>query len=434
MVTLPPSDEERIKRYEETLAKEPGAIIFAVLGSLYARKYKFDKAIEVLAKGVRNFPNYFSARILLSKCYLAKGDVEAAIDETNGILRVDPYNVAALNLLGDVLRDGRRYDEAGEHYGKILEIEPENTDVQYKLHLLEQLAETPPESAGEAEAVELEPAEAPEEGLVTVTLAEVYAEQGLLDKAASIIRRVVKQNPDDLAAREAYERIQRLIGSESELTGESVLTIVGQVASVKGLMEEDDVEVWYEAQRGVADAVGKAGVSFPALLRAGPSYSTTGETVLSIDGVAGSAGVFSFDTLEIDPVLAELLMVEFELGGTPAASSASGTDEIVFDSAAVEAERRSRPEPTAEAGTEEPSANTVIEIVRSEDEAGTDAGPAVPPSESAAPPSESAAPPSKTVVKPEMYISREVKQLEEDPFGEDDEFLGWLNSIKLRDL
>ena len=427
MVTLSPSDEERINRYEEILVKEPGAIIFAVLGSLYARKYEFDKAIEILSKGAGNFPNYFSARILLSKCYLAKSDVEAAVDEINGILGLDPYNVAALNLLGDVLRDSRRYDEAGEHYRKILEIEPGDTDVQYKLHLLEQLAESSPESTGEAGAVEgeLEPAETPEEGLVTVTLAEVYAEQGLLDKAASIINRVLKDNPDDLAAREACERIHRLIGSESELTGESVLTIVDQVASVKGLMEEDDLEVWHEAQRGVVEAVGKAGVSFPALLRTGSSYSTTGETVLTVDGVAGSAGVFSFDTLEIDPVLAELLMVEFELEGTPAASPAGGTDEIVFDLAAVEAELTTELEPAAEARTggpaaKEPSADTVIEIIRSGNEVGTDAEPAAPPSES--------------VVKPEMYIYREVKQLEEDPFGEDDEFLGWLNSIRLRDL
>ncbi|UCE27577.1 MAG: tetratricopeptide repeat protein [Candidatus Coatesbacteria bacterium] len=421
MVVLSPSDEERIKRYEEILAKEPGAIIFAVLGSLYARKYEFDKAIEVLAKGAGNFPNYFSARILLSKCYLAKGDAEAAVDEITGVLGLDPYNVAALNLLGDVFRDGRLYDEAGEHYRKILEIEPENTDVQYKLHLLEQLAETEPEPAVEPES-EREPAETrdKEEGLATITLAEVYAEQGLLDKAASIINRLLKDNPDDAAALEAYERIRRLIDAETELTGESVLTIVNQVASVKGLMEEDDLDVWHEAQREVARTVDAAGVSFPALLRIGSSYSTAGETLLTVDGVAGSAGVFSFDTLEIDPVLAELLMVEFELGGTPAASRTAGIDEIVFDAADTEAG------PADDAVAGEPADN-VIDIIYLEDEAGTDVETEVPPSESATPPSES-------VVKPEMYIPREVKQLDEDPFGEDSEFLGWLNSIRLRDL
>jgi tetratricopeptide (TPR) repeat protein len=448
MALLSPSDEERIKRYEEILAKEPGAIIFAVLGSLYARKYEFDKAIEVLSKGVENYPNYFSARILLGKCYLAKDDVDGAVREFSGILELDLYNVPTLNLLGDVLRDTGRYEEAGERYKKILEIEPENTDVQYKLHLLEQLTEIPHEMPGVGDVSETEiiahETREEEEGLATVTLAEVYAEQGLLDKAASIINRVVQDHPDDEDVREVYERIQRLIDSESELMGESVLVIVDQVAAIRGLMEEDELDLWYEAQRGVAEAVSASGVSFTTLLHTGPSYSTTGETVLTVDGVAGNPGVFRTDTIEIHPAVAELLMVEFELERTLSASPVTESDEFAFeDTYALEPSAETESRPADDAGSGEPiddSAPSVgigrvtAETPAVEEQVAEIETETVRPGDNRRKNDENGPPSTGSIVKPEMYIPREVKKLEDDPFGEDDEFLGWLNSIKLRDL
>jgi tetratricopeptide (TPR) repeat protein len=447
MGTLSPSDEERVKRYEEILAKEPSAIIFAVLGSLYARKYEFDKAINVLSGGVKNYPNYFSARILLSKCYLAKGNTDGAVRELQNILALDPYNVPALIILGDVTRDARRYADAERCYRKVLEIDPDNTDVQYKLHLLSQLTEPEispeptvfekAEVSDERAAISGEP-----EGVATITLAEVYAEQGLLDKAASILRRLLKENPDDERVLKAHAEIQSLIESDIKLHGESVVTIVDQVSAVKGLMGDDEFEIWYDAQRSVAETIRGAGVSFSALFSPDQSFSTAGETVLTIGPVNPEPRVSEVDILEVDPALAELLMIEFELEDAPAALSGTGLDEFVFD----DSEPREKTGVSVETvdfadGTEPvddsgPNVGigpiiTGTETVEEEETTGradfADDGETTDVSERVRPSRES-------VVKPEMYIPREIKELEQDPFGDDDEFLGWLNSIRLRDL
>lgn len=447
MGTLSPSDEERVKRYEEILAKEPSAIIFAVLGSLYARKYEFDKAINVLSNGVKNYPNYFSARILLSKCYLAKGDTDGAVRELQNILALDPYNVPALIILGDVTRDAGRYADAERCYRKVLELDPDNTDIQYKLHLLGQLTE--PEISPEptvfekAEALDERVVASEEpEGVATITLAEVYAEQGLLDKAASILRRLLKEHPDDERVLKANAKIQGLIESDVKLRGESVVTIVDQVSAVKGLMGDDEFEIWYDVQRSVAETVRGAGVSFSALFKPDRSFSTTGETVLTIGPVNPIPRVSEVDILEVDPALAELLMIEFELEGAPAALSETGLDEFVFDDVRLTDEAGGSVETVDFADGDEPvddsgpnvgigpitmETETVEEEETTEGTGFADDGETTDVSEGTRPSGES-------VVKPEMYIPREIKELDQDPFGDDDEFLGWLNSIRLRDL
>lgn len=447
MGTLSPSDEERVKRYEEILAKEPSAIIFAVLGSLYARKYEFDKAINVLSGGVKNYPNYFSARILLSKCYLAKGDTAGAVRELQNILTLDPYNVPALIILGDVTRDSGRYADAERCYRKVLEIDPDNTDVQYKLHLLGQLTEPeiPPEiTVFEKAEVPYERATISEEpeGVATITLAEVYAEQGLLDKAASIISKLLKEHPDDKRVLEANAKIQGLIESDVKLRGESIVTIVDQVSAVKGLMGDDEFEIWYDAQRGVAETVRRAGVSFSALLSPDRSFSTAGETVLTVGSVNPVPRVSEVDTLEVDPALAELLMIEFELEGAPTALSETGLDEFVFDYVESTGETESSVEKVDFADGDEPFDDSgpnvgigpiTIETETVEEEETTEGTGTAPNGETTDVP-EGTEPSRESVVKPEMYIPREIKELDQDPFGDDDEFLGWLNSIRLRDL
>jgi tetratricopeptide (TPR) repeat protein len=446
MVTLSPSDEERVKRYEEILAKEPSAIIFAVLGSLYARKYEFDKAVNVLSNGVKNYPNYFSARILLSKCYLAKGDTGGAVRELQNILTLDPYNVPALVILGDVMRDGGRYTDAERCYRKVLELDPGNTDIQYKLHLLDQLTEAEAflePAVSEKEEDFNEAVVTPDEtkGVATITLAEIYAEQGLLDKAVSILHRLLNEHPDDERVREAYAKIQGLIESDSKLSGESVVTIVDQVSAVKGLMEDDEFEIWYDAQRGVAETIRQTGVSLSALFSADPSQSTAGETVLTIGPVASVPRVSGVDILEIDPAVAEFLMVEFELESVPTALPGTGSDEFAFNDIQVIKAPGASIEPSDFTNGDEPIDDSapnvgigpitvlpeIVEEQETPDETGFagDGGTNTP---------DGTRPSGESVVKPEMYIPREIKEIEQDPFVCEDEFLGWLNSIRLRDL
>ena len=48
MVRLSPKEEIKLRQYEELLAREPNALVFAPLASFYAREYDFKKAVDVL--------------------------------------------------------------------------------------------------------------------------------------------------------------------------------------------------------------------------------------------------------------------------------------------------------------------------------------------------------------------------------------------------
>jgi len=147
MARLSPRDEAQLKQYEELLAQQPNALVFAALASLYARKYDFARAVDALQRGLTVFPNYFSARVLLAKCFIALDRFDAATEELDHILTADPYNTSALGLYGDELRNRGRFGEAREFYQKILEFEPDNEEYAYKLELLDTLTEGGPFAA-----------------------------------------------------------------------------------------------------------------------------------------------------------------------------------------------------------------------------------------------------------------------------------------------
>ncbi|UCH79450.1 MAG: tetratricopeptide repeat protein, partial [Candidatus Coatesbacteria bacterium] len=96
MARLTPREEARLQKYESLLEREPNALIFAPLASLYARRYEFQQAVEVLRRGLRVFPNYFSARVLLARCHIALDDFDGAAAELHQVLAADPYNISAL--------------------------------------------------------------------------------------------------------------------------------------------------------------------------------------------------------------------------------------------------------------------------------------------------------------------------------------------------
>jgi tetratricopeptide (TPR) repeat protein len=252
MARLTPREEAKLRQYEDLLKREPQALVFAPLASLYARQFDFEKAVEVLKRGLEIYPNYFSASVLLARCYIALDEFSAAVVELKNVLGADPYNVSALGLLSDELRNRGRLAEARDYYLKILEIEPDNEEYAYKLELLStliegspfareaeppeavaevvsapppeitpvpplppepELVEVPPgeEAAAEEPVVEAEKAPAAEPELATLTLAKIYEDQGLFVRAQEIIEKVLAREPDNAAAQEAYDHVTALI-------------------------------------------------------------------------------------------------------------------------------------------------------------------------------------------------------------------------------
>jgi tetratricopeptide (TPR) repeat protein len=480
MARLTPREEARLRQYEDLFRRESHALIFAPLASLYARKFEFPKAVDVLRRGLDIYPSYFSARVLLARCYIAMDDFGAAVSELETVLGADPYNVSALGLLGDEMRNRGRLAEARDDYLKILEFEPDNEEFAYKLELLNTLLEGSPFSRGaevvEAEAevaeapapeiielppepgtFEVAPAEAePEEVLAveeelaaaaeeeeeaapeeiaTLTLAKIYEDQGLFVSAREIIDKVLAREPDNEAAREARAHVEALIAGAESPTGASVIQLIKKVEAVSGLLERDELELWEEVSAGVEDALSGF------------------EEISLAQAVAAAAGLSSFDdfTLQDDRRAAW----ELDVSGVTATAGEAGAEEMGFELPLwtdIDAPAGTNvADLTAQAapgiggedlfdlgpGAVRPEGVDSVElggaVAASEGEAGADFFPrGVPPEEAAtqeAPPAE-----DELSVKPERYQPRKPLEPESEPFAKDEDFLSWLDSIRLKEL
>jgi tetratricopeptide (TPR) repeat protein len=529
MVRLSPKEKTKLRQYEELLAREPNALVFAPLASFYAREYDFAKAVDVLRRGLAVYPNYFSARVLLARCYIALDDFPAAVDELEKVLAADPYNISALGSLGDELRNRGRLAEARDHYLKILEIEPENEEYGYKLELLGTLVEggpfargpevpaaeaesvvpptpepvsvvevTPepepepepepgPEPEPEPEAVRPTEAELPEaipmpsaevapepvetetfsleeltvaeaepfeeaaaaEEIATLTLAKIYEDQGLFVQAREVLDKVLAREPDNASARDALAHVDALIAGADSPTGASVIQLIHKVEAVSGILESDELELWEEASAGVEEALaGFEEITLAQAVAAAAGLKSVDSFVLQDDkrafwevdvaGVAraageggadelayelplfthldlpegvnvaelaaeGSPGTSGMDEFDVAPgAVATAGVDSFEVGGTVAAEAgAAGAEEVVVDlKAEIRGEKPARPPETE-----------------------------VPPAEAEEPER-----PDEFAVKPERYQAKKPLELEGEPFERDEDFLGWLDSIRLKEL
>jgi tetratricopeptide (TPR) repeat protein len=481
MARLTPREEARLHKYESLLEREPNALIFAPLASLYARRYEFQQAVEVLRRGLHVFPNYFSARVLLARCHIALDDFDGAAAELHQVLAADPYNISALGLLSDELRNRGRLAEARDHYLKILEIEPDNEEYAYKLELLntliegspfagkpaerEPLAEAvpaptavpaagvePPAVPEEAEGVdelELEAltvaaaAEEPAEGepageeLATVTLAKIYEDQGLFLRAREILEKVMAREPENAAAREALAHLSDLIAGEESPTGASVIQLLQKVEAVTGLLERDELELWEEVSAGVEEALTDheeitlaQAVAAAAGVRSFDDFvireDRTASWELDVPDVAGEPGSAGADELWLElPLWSRLDLptgVNVAEMAAPLAPGTGGTDE--FDLASGAAAGVDEMETAATVPREEGArgGDDFVVDLKAELQAGREEEPP------AAPAAE------EFKVKPEHYQAREPLGLEREPFEKDEDFLSWLDSIRLKEL
>jgi len=163
-----------------------------------------DRAIDNYRLALEADPEADFIADELSTLYIQAGRLREAVEESEAVLRNDPYNVNARRILGRVyLRllgdpQERRLNEemlanAIEQFDRLSELRPEEVDVWLTLGRLHKLAQDSVASEDAYNrALELEPGQ--EEALIG--LAMVYSDLGDKSRAAEMLRKVVEKNPD----------------------------------------------------------------------------------------------------------------------------------------------------------------------------------------------------------------------------------------------
>ena len=181
--------------------------LFAPLADAYRKSGDTAKAIEILEKGLEQFPRYASGRVILGKCFYDTGATERAKAEFRRVLELDPENMVALKYLGDIMLAEERRPEAAECYRRLLAVDPTNAEVTRSLKEMEDsFVAREIDLADRAGARDERPRE-----LATLTLAGIYAAQGYHNKALAIYREVLAREPSNGEAQDMVAKLQAML-------------------------------------------------------------------------------------------------------------------------------------------------------------------------------------------------------------------------------
>jgi len=210
-----------IERFEAEYLDRPDGLVFARLADAYRKTGDPERALILLQEGLSRHPNYFSALIVQGKAFL---DLERSTEAEGAfrrVLELDAENMVALQALAELARDRGALEEAAGWYERLVQVDPLNEDAAVAFR---ELAERDMREATEVIARDLEspepvpePSEEPaavapdsdaarhDPDLLTQTMAELYASQGLFQEAEAVYLELLKFRPGDPALLERLE-------------------------------------------------------------------------------------------------------------------------------------------------------------------------------------------------------------------------------------
>jgi tetratricopeptide (TPR) repeat protein len=232
MAETPSELQAEIEKLERKHAENPEGRYFVPLANAYRKLGQIEAAESLLREGLRRHPEYLSAHIVLGRCLADRAALDEAAGEFRYVLSLDPQNLIALRSLGELAISQGHPDEAGRWYRELLTADPMNDEARRALDSLQTASAveaSPPAPAEEPEGYggfvdvdgpvsregdSLPLLEGEDEGedpeLVTETIAELYARQGLFGRAAEVYRELIRLRGGDAALQRRLEEVERL--------------------------------------------------------------------------------------------------------------------------------------------------------------------------------------------------------------------------------
>lgn len=218
------------------------------LGIAYQLMGKLDEAAKIFQQGLqlgtRNAHfNWYLADVFRNLREDDKADTYAldAVEGFKEILKVDPRNVQAQELLADTFSKMKWFEEAAEIYSKLIEQYPYKADyrrelggVLYELEMLDEAEENLKEALNNA----------PDDPPALLYLGLVYFRKRLLGMAVEALQASLRGNPNQPEAVTLVEKIKEIQGDVGR-TIEEIINEPNPDAMVEGLVK------WYNPETGM---------------------------------------------------------------------------------------------------------------------------------------------------------------------------------------
>ncbi|MBI5655950.1 MAG: hypothetical protein HZC44_03630 [Geobacter sp.] len=126
-----------IKKYEDSLAKDPASYCFAPLAELYRRIGLVDDAIAVAQKGTGLHPDYVGGHLALGRAYFEKAMIAESRSELEYVVKFTPDNLLAQKLLSQVYIEMGETTLAQRALESLLEANPADSESRITLESLQ---------------------------------------------------------------------------------------------------------------------------------------------------------------------------------------------------------------------------------------------------------------------------------------------------------
>src|SRR3989442_12537185 len=187
-----PALDAAIRRHEERLARDPASLAFAQLADLYRKAGRTREAVALCRNGLARYPHYTTARLILAKTLAAEGALDAALAEIGAILELNQHDLQCHRLAAEIQRRLGHIDQAVTHLEAAVTLDPGDRESRSLLGLLR--ASAPGEASGLRRVLA-------DDTFATLAFGSPCLDQGLLDEAASVFTRLLRQNSDHSEAR-----------------------------------------------------------------------------------------------------------------------------------------------------------------------------------------------------------------------------------------
>ena len=206
---------------------------FARQGEALFLENRTQDALRILTEGVARHPHYLTGFLVLGRIYQKTGRTAEARAELENALRLDDRCPAALSLLADIAESQGNFTESTDLLGRLVAREPWDKEFQSshsRAPMPGPKVKTPPVFARVDHLVKTEvrpPKKTEEEDLdfeeiednstdaiphvATVTLAEIYFQQGLKEQALQIYRQLLARQPDNETVKVRVREIEASI-------------------------------------------------------------------------------------------------------------------------------------------------------------------------------------------------------------------------------
>jgi pentatricopeptide repeat protein len=183
---------------ERELADRPSPRVFAPLAEAYRMQGRLEDAARIARSGLADHPRHVGVAVVLARVLLDAGRADEAREAYEAVRRLDPANAEASAFLAPSASAEQQPPRAVKADSAPLE------GLGTLSRELDQLADlfsvrvTGGHGGADDEL----------DGIATLTLAEIYAKQGLHEKAVEVCERMLERNPGDEEVRgklEAYK-------------------------------------------------------------------------------------------------------------------------------------------------------------------------------------------------------------------------------------